>query len=81
MTAAEPDKRVAFELYFPDFDSTSAGELTFAPEGSATRVAWTMHGDMGGNPIARWFSLFMDGMVGKDFEAGLANLKALAEKA
>jgi hypothetical protein len=26
-------------------------------------------------------ALFMDGMVGKDFEAGLANLKRLAEKA
>ena len=82
MTAAEPNKRVAFELYFPDFDSTSASELTFAPEANnATRVKWTMNGDMGANPISRWFALFMDGMVGKDFEAGLANLKALAEKA
>ena len=80
MTAAEPNKRVAFELYFPDFDSTSKGELTFTPEGGGTRVAWTMNGDMGASPVARWFTLFMDGMVGKDFDAGLANLKALAEK-
>jgi hypothetical protein len=31
------------------------------------------------NPMYRWLALFMNGMVGKDFEAGLANLKALAQ--
>lgn len=81
MTAAEPGRRVAFELYFPDFDSTSHGELTFVAHGNnATRVNWTMHGDIGSNPIARWMTLAMDNMVGKDFDAGLANLKALAER-
>ena len=44
------------------------------------RVVWLMNGDMGSNPLLRWMTLFVDGMVGKDFEAGLANLKALAEK-
>ncbi len=79
-TAAEPGKRVAFDLYFPDFGTTSTGELTFAAEGSATRVTWTMNGDMGSNPLFRWMALFADGMVGKDFEAGLSNLKVVAEK-
>ena len=36
--------------------------------------------DMGMNPIGRWMGLTMDGMVGKDFDTGLASLKALAEK-
>jgi len=79
-TAAEPNKRVAFELYFPDFGTTSHGDLDLAPEGSGTRVTWTMNGDMGSNPLYRWFALGADGMVGKDFEAGLAGLKAAAEK-
>jgi uncharacterized protein YndB with AHSA1/START domain len=79
-TAAEPPRRVAFELYFPDFGTTSSGDITLAPEGSGTRVVWTMNGDMGANPLFRWFALFADSMVGKDFESGLANLKAVAEK-
>jgi uncharacterized protein YndB with AHSA1/START domain len=78
-TAAEPGRQVAYELFFPDFDSTSKGEVRLAAEGGGTRVTWTMNGDMGGNPLMRWMALAMDGMVGKDFEAGLANLKALAE--
>jgi len=77
-TVAEPGKRVGFDLFFPDFGTTSHGELTFAPEGSATKVVWTMNGDMGGNPMYRWMGLMMDGMVGKDFDAGLANLGQLA---
>ncbi|HSI59443.1 MAG TPA: SRPBCC family protein [Ideonella sp.] len=80
MTAAEPGKRVGYALYFPDFDKPSTGELRFEPEGSGTRVTWTMDGDMGGNPAWRWMGLMMDKMVGKDFEAGLNNLKTLAEK-
>jgi hypothetical protein len=34
---------------------------------------------MGSNPLNRWFGLMMDRLVGPDFEAGLANLKRLAE--
>jgi len=79
-TATEPARRVAFDLYFPDFGTTSTGELDFVPDGSSTRVTWTMNGDMGRNPLFRWMALGADRMIGKDFEAGLANLKAVAEK-
>lgn len=79
-TEAEPARRIAYELFFPDFGTTSTGALTLVPEGGGTRITWTIAGDMGGNPLMRWFALAMDGMVGKDFDAGLANLKALAEK-
>lgn len=79
-TAAEPGRRVAYDLFFPDFGTTSRGDLRFAPEGPGTRVTWTMNGDMGRNPLFHWIALFADRMVGKDFEGGLANLKELAEK-
>ncbi|MBK6862059.1 MAG: SRPBCC family protein [Ideonella sp.] len=79
-TAAEPGRRVAFDLYFPDFGTTSQGELRFAPESAGTKVSWTMNGDFGSNPLFHWFALMADSMTGPDFEAGLANLKTLAEK-
>jgi uncharacterized protein YndB with AHSA1/START domain len=79
-TAAEPGRQVVYELYFPDFGTTSRGDLTLAPEGTGTRVTWTMNGDMGANPLFRWFALNADSMVGKDFEGGLAGLKEVAEK-
>jgi uncharacterized protein YndB with AHSA1/START domain len=79
-TAAEPGRRLAYELYFPDFGTTSAGDLALSADGNGTKVTWTMNGNMGSNPLFRWMALFADGMVGKDFDAGLANLKARVEK-
>jgi uncharacterized protein YndB with AHSA1/START domain len=79
-TAAEPGKRLGYDLFFPDFGTTSSGALELAAEGNGTKVTWTMNGNMGSNPLFRWIALFGDKMVGPDFEAGLANLKALAEK-
>jgi uncharacterized protein YndB with AHSA1/START domain len=79
-TAADPGKRIGYELFFPDFGTTSTGALELAPEGNGTKVTWSMNGNMGSNPLFRWIALFGDKMVGPDFEAGLANLKALAEK-
>lgn len=81
LTQAEPSKLIAFDLYFPDFGTTSKGVLTFEAQGpNTTQVTWTMNGDMGSNPLYRWFALSADSMVGSDFEAGLAGLKTLAEK-
>ena len=78
-TAAEPDKSITYVLAFPEMGMKSGGQLTFTPEGNATRVRWTNGGEVG-HLLARWFVPFFDKMVGPDFEAGLAGLKALAEK-
>jgi uncharacterized protein YndB with AHSA1/START domain len=79
-TAAEPNRRVEYILVFPEFETRSRGALTLLPEGSATGVTWAMSGEVGANPFKHYFAAFMDRMVGPDFEGGLANLKALAEK-
>jgi uncharacterized protein YndB with AHSA1/START domain len=79
-TTAEPAKRLGYELFFPDFGTTSTGQFRFEPNGASTQVTWTMDGDMGNNPLHRWMGLFMNQFVGPDFDTGLANLKALAEK-
>ncbi|MBO0758694.1 MAG: SRPBCC family protein [Bradyrhizobiaceae bacterium] len=54
--------------------------FTLEPEGDTTRVTWAMDGGVpfAGKIIHLVFN--MDKMVGRDFEAGLADLKALAEK-
>jgi uncharacterized protein YndB with AHSA1/START domain len=79
-TGAVPNERVVYSLSFPDMGMTSRGELQLVPDGTGTRVTWTNEGDMGSNPINRYFGLVMDSLVGPDFEAGLKNLKAAAER-
>lgn len=81
ITAAEPAKRVAYDLEFPDFGMKSVGILTLAPEAGGVRVVWADEGDLGMNPMNRWFGLFLDGMIGPDFEKGLSKLKSVSESA
>ena len=55
-------------------------DFTLAPSGGVTHVTWAMQGPA---PfLAKIIHVFidMDRMVGTDFEAGLASLKAIAEK-
>ena len=81
LTDADPDHKLDYALYFPDYDSRASGAITFdAITPSTTRVTWTNDGDLGNNPFMRWMGLAMDRMVGNDFATGLANLKALATR-
>ncbi len=78
--AAAPS-RVSIRLEFTrPFEARNVVDFTLEPKGEATNVTWDMRGPM---PfLSKVICLFvdMDRMVGADFEAGLANLKALAEK-
>jgi uncharacterized protein YndB with AHSA1/START domain len=80
LTRVEPDRAVEYALVLADFNMRSTGALRLEPAGSGTRVTWSNAGDMGGNPLKHYIAAAMDRMVGPDFEGGLANLKALAEK-
>jgi hypothetical protein len=77
--AATP-ARVTVDLRFTrPFKAHNTSEFAFEPRGAATVVTWSMHGPM--PVINRVICLFisMDALVGKDFERGLASLKAAAE--
>jgi uncharacterized protein YndB with AHSA1/START domain len=94
---SETNQRLAYELVLPEMNMLSRGVITFEEEAvgatpasnvtrvarvtGATRVTWRADGDLGNNPIARYFGLFMDRMVGGDFAASLASLKPMAEAA
>ncbi|WP_137937512.1 SRPBCC family protein [Chitinivorax sp. B] len=80
-TQSEPSKLVAYELVFPDFGSSSKGQLKLERTGTGTKVIWTNDGDVGSNPLMRYLVLVMDSLIGPDFEQGLTNLKKRAESA
>jgi hypothetical protein len=80
LEASAPSKIVIKLDFFTPFEGHNTAEFTMLPQGDATNVTWRMHGPA---PfMAKIMHLFMniDRMVGKDFEAGLANLKRLTEK-
>jgi hypothetical protein len=81
ITQSSPPKKVALDLHMiKPFEGHNQVEFTLKPNGDSTTVTWAMDGKQ--NFMVKVVGLFfsMDNMVGKDFEAGLAKLKAIAEK-
>ena len=79
ITSATPDVvRMDLTMLEP-FEAENRVEFRIEPSGPATRVTWSLEGKA--PYLAKVIHLFldMDTMVGRDFEAGLANLKKLAE--
>ncbi len=85
ISQASAPSQVLIKLdFFSPFEAHNIAEFNVQAQGTGaatrTEVRWAMYGP---NPyVAKLMQVFfnMDSMVGKDFEAGLQNLKTLAEK-
>lgn len=78
LTRLDPDREVEMSLDLGRGGRATA-DLLLAASGALTVVTWSFRADLGYNPVARYFGLMMDGMVGPDFDKGLARLKVAAE--
>jgi hypothetical protein len=79
ITEVTPTK-VTYHLEFPDMGTQSTGSIELVPEGTGQKVVWLDQGDLGMNPLNRWFGLFLEKLIAPDFERGLTNIKKLVEK-
>ncbi|MCF8206636.1 MAG: SRPBCC family protein [Methylotenera sp.] len=81
ITALQHGRRVQMKLDFiKPFEAHNQAEFALQPlPDGATEVRWTMQGPA--NFVSKLMGVFidMDRMVGRDFEAGLQNLRQLAE--
>lgn len=72
VAAVEPGQ-VTFDLDLGPLGQPTQAISAVAVGGGA-QVTWTMDMDLGMNPVFRVMGLFMDGMIGPNFELGLANI-------
>lgn len=81
ITGSAPSSQVALKLDFEKpFRASNSVDFSLAPSGEGTTVTWAMRG---ARPfIAKLMGLFMnfDNLIGKDFEAGLDNLRRATER-
>jgi uncharacterized protein YndB with AHSA1/START domain len=76
MYAVKHSERLDFTFSFGQ--RTNSGYFTFTSKSGTTEVEWVMTSELA-YPMTI-LNYFIDGMVGSDFEIGLANLKEYAEK-
>jgi hypothetical protein len=77
---SSPDKVVLRLDFIKPFEAHNTGEFILKPKGDVTDVTWAIHGP---SPyVSKVITIFVDfdKMIGKDFEQGLADLKATVEK-
>ena len=81
ITRSVPSSNIELNLNFlKPFKASNVTEFKITPNGNMTNVNWEMRGPL--NLFMKIMHMFMnmDKMVGKDFEAGLANLKSIVER-
>ncbi len=76
-SVANEHVKVALEF---DGHGQATAYYRLTPASNGTRLIWGFDTDLGNNPIARYFGLFFDDMIGADYDKGLANLQALVER-
>ena len=77
---SDPCSRIGMQLeMFKPFKTSNEIVFTLAPAGAATHLTWSMQGPVPYPAKIMHTLLNMDRMIGKQFEAGLTNLKSIAE--
>lgn len=74
------NEKVNMELKFiKPMKSMAMTNFDIVPEANnRTTVVWVINGE-NKNIVGKWMSLFMDRMIGRDFDDGLKNLKEISE--
>ena len=69
-------KHVKTELIFGEDPKPSYASFELEELGpKSTKLTWSFDADFGNNIIGRYFGIFMDKMLGPDYESGLESLK------
>ena len=80
VTGIDAPARAVIKLDFlKPFEGHNTSEFTFDIKGDSTEVTWSMYGPSAFPMKVMQIFITMDRMMGKDFETGLANLKAVGE--
>lgn len=80
IVSSEAPAKIIIQLDFTKpMQAHNTAEFILEPQGAGTRLTWAMHGPA--TTFSKVMGLFfsMDKLVGREFEKGLANLKAMAE--
>ncbi|HLJ88030.1 MAG TPA: SRPBCC family protein [Candidatus Angelobacter sp.] len=79
--SAAPSSKIVIKLDFiKPFEAHNTVEFNLEGEGESTKVTWDMEGRSPYMMKVMGIFFNMDNRIGKDFEAGLASMKAVAEK-
>ena len=78
--SSAPNKVTIKLDFLKPFEGHNTSEFIMSPKGNSTEVTWAMFGRAAFPAKIMHVFVSMDRVIGKDFESGLASLKAIAER-
>jgi hypothetical protein len=78
-TKSDADHGVAYDLLFEQGQYRARAAVGYERDGDATKVTWTMSGDIDTPILGGYFALLIKKMTGAAFAQGLADLKQAVE--
>jgi len=79
LTEKTAPEKLRWELGFEGQSNKMLVGMDFLDEGGDVLVSWTADGDLGYNPLYRYYGLMIDSKLGADYERGLLQLKEVCE--
>ena len=79
IVAVVPERSVTTRLDF-GAEGQADAQIVIEPQGSASKVTWSFGANFEDDYLGRYFGVMMDGLLGPDYEKGLANLKRVVEQ-
>lgn len=79
ITEAKPTSNISAQMSFGE-ETKATARFIIAANGKSSFVTWTFDSDANGNILGRWFGIMMDKMLGPDYERGLSQMSAAAQK-
>jgi hypothetical protein len=81
ITESQPNALIRYDLEFiKPFPGTSKSEFALTEENGQTKVEWSMYGKSNFMAKAMHLIFNCEKMIGEQFDKGLGDLKAVAEK-
>ncbi|SDQ74712.1 Uncharacterized conserved protein YndB, AHSA1/START domain [Chryseobacterium soldanellicola] len=79
VTEVIPNQKLSSTLHFiKPWDGVANGSFVLTPEGSGTKVTWTMDNEL--TTMMKVMKPMMDSQMGKMFDQGLGDLKKISEQ-
>ena len=79
IVAVVPDRSVTTRLDF-GAEGQADAHIAIEPQGAASKVTWSFDANFEDDYLGRYFGVMMDGLLGPDYEKGLANLQRVVEQ-
>lgn len=81
ITGSDPRKGIDYTMTMSDGNLKLYGGLHFKNiKGDSLELVWNSTCNLGGNPLMRYFGLFVESALGPDYEKGLKKLNGLVEE-